>query len=70
MPETPWPLLPDHFDPSATPYMKSDVSFVQRFFHRQGRAFVLFAGIHEGSGRAAPVGSVNSLLAGLQIQRK
>ena len=63
----PWPLLPDHFDPSASPQTKTGLVFVQRFFNQRDRAFALFAGIDEGPGRAVPVGRVNALLAGLKV---
>lgn len=67
MRKAPWPLTPDNFDPTVTPRMAPGVSFVQRFFQLEGRAFVLFAGVNGGNGLSLPVGKVNQLLAGVVI---
>lgn len=69
LPNRPWPLRPQDFDPTEGPVGVPGVAYVQRFFQQSGRALVLFAGIHEGDGRSLPVGKVNRLLAGLLVRR-
>jgi hypothetical protein len=67
LPNAPWPLRPDDFDPAEGPVGAPEIAYVQRFFQQSGRALVLFAGIHEGNGRSLPVGQINRLLAGLRV---